>query len=264
MTRHGTRAPYLQLFLFDNSGQRHRRRRQCALPAASARFRPGTLRGRTSGTYLLGISVRTTILTGSTAYLSTRRLRVEPTFRSLSLRSPVELEPGLHRRGRQLCYRACGRRGIPDVNSPPADANADGVVDDKDASILGSHWQQMGGAHWFDGDFNDDGNVNDADAAILAAHWGEGGGEESVPEPGSLALLAGATVATLIRRSRRPGRRPGRVTNALGRASRRIAIRPTRSPRASPRLDPSRRSGCRRRPGRRRSRFRRPCTEPTR
>jgi hypothetical protein len=45
-----------------------------------------------------------------------------------------------------------------------------------------------------DGDFNGDNVVNDADAAILAAHWGEGGGEESVPEPGSLALLAGVAV----------------------------------------------------------------------
>jgi hypothetical protein len=37
-----------------------------------------------------------------------------------------------------------------------------------------------------------DGTVNDA--AILAAHWGEGVEEESVPEPGSLALLAGMAV----------------------------------------------------------------------
>jgi hypothetical protein len=82
------------------------------------------------------------------------------------------------------------------------DANADGMVDDRDASILGTHWLQIGGAKWLDGDFNGDGNVNDADAAILAAHWGEGGGEESVPEPGSLALLAGmvAMGAVCLRR----------------------------------------------------------------
>jgi hypothetical protein len=46
-----------------------------------------------------------------------------------------------------------------------------------------------------------DGNsvdVNDADAAILAAHWGEGVGEESVPEPGSLALLAGIAVMGVV------------------------------------------------------------------
>jgi hypothetical protein len=40
--------------------------------------------------------------------------------------------------------------------------------------------------------------VNDADAAILAAHWGEDGGEASVPEPGSLALLAGIAVMGVV------------------------------------------------------------------
>ena len=48
-----------------------------------------------------------------------------------------------------------------------------------------------------------DGNVNDADAAILAAHWGEGVGEESVPEPGSLALLAGIAVMGVVYLRRR-------------------------------------------------------------
>ena len=50
---------------------------------------------------------------------------------------------------------------------------------------------------------NGDGNVNDADAAILAAHWGEGVGEESVPEPGSLALLAGIAVMGMVYLRRR-------------------------------------------------------------
>ena len=47
---------------------------------------------------------------------------------------------------------------------------------------------------------NGDGNVNDA--AILAAHWGEGVGQESVPEPGSLVLLAGIAMMgmTYLRR----------------------------------------------------------------
>jgi hypothetical protein len=83
------------------------------------------------------------------------------------------------------------------------DANSDGVVNDKDASILGAHWQQHGGANCLDGDFNGDGNVNDADAAILAAHWGEGTGEESVPEPSSLALLAGIAVMGMVYLRRR-------------------------------------------------------------
>jgi hypothetical protein len=45
--------------------------------------------------------------------------------------------------------------------------------------------------------------VNDADVAILAAHWGEGVGEESVPEPGGLALLAGMAVMGLVYSRRR-------------------------------------------------------------
>jgi hypothetical protein len=47
------------------------------------------------------------------------------------------------------------------------------------------------------------GNVNDADATILAAHWGEGMGEESVPEPGGLALLAGIGLMVMIYLRRR-------------------------------------------------------------
>ena len=80
----------------------------------------------------------------------------------------------------------------------PGDANGDGVVDDKDASILGAHWLQSG--DWGDGDFNRDGKVNDKDAAILAAHWSQGGGEESVPEPGVCVLLAAGLVALGLRR----------------------------------------------------------------
>jgi hypothetical protein len=56
--------------------------------------------------------------------------------------------------------------------SLPGDANRDGVVDDKDASILGAHWQMADGATWADGDFNADERVDDQDAAILAADWG--------------------------------------------------------------------------------------------
>jgi hypothetical protein len=73
----------------------------------------------------------------------------------------------------------------------PGDANNDGYIDDKDASILGSHWLASG-ANWSMGDFNKDGQVNDKDAAILAAHWtGPPAEDASVPEPTSLALLLG-------------------------------------------------------------------------
>jgi hypothetical protein len=89
------------------------------------------------------------------------------------------------------------------------DANADGLVDDADATILASHWHQMGGASWFDGDFNGDGNVTDADASILAAHWHVGveALTSNVPEPGALAMLAGAVVSlSLLAHRQRRGR----------------------------------------------------------
>jgi hypothetical protein len=73
--------------------------------------------------------------------------------------------------------------------SLPGDANDDGVVDDRDASILGAHWQQQSGATWAMGDFNDDGKVNDVDAAILAAHWGATlPAEEQPAEPVELGI----------------------------------------------------------------------------
>ena len=97
------------------------------------------------------------------------------------------------------------------ANCVPADANKDGKVDDRDASILGSHWLMSVGATWADGDFNGDGAVNDADAAILAAHWHYGVGEAAVPEPATGALLLGLSLVLLRRRGstkRVPGRSP--------------------------------------------------------
>jgi hypothetical protein len=87
------------------------------------------------------------------------------------------------------------------TTAPPllGDANNDGVVNDKDASILGAHWQQSG--NWGDGDFNLDGVVNDKDAAILAAHWGQtSGAGGSVPEPGTFVLVMGGLLCLCRRR----------------------------------------------------------------
>ena len=84
----------------------------------------------------------------------------------------------------------------------PGDANNDGYIDDKDASILGSHWLTSG-RHWSMGDFNQDGYVNDKDAAILAAHWtGSPAEDASVPGPTSLALLLGGLLSLLAVRRR--------------------------------------------------------------
>ena len=82
----------------------------------------------------------------------------------------------------------------------PGDANLDGVVDDRDASILGDNWPKSSGATWGMGDFNGDHRVNDADAAILAAHWNERLAEAagSVPEPSTAVLLLGALASVLV------------------------------------------------------------------
>ena len=88
------------------------------------------------------------------------------------------------------------------------DANADDIVDDRDASALGAHWMASD-AGWADGDFNRDGFVNDADAAILASHWhqtAEGG--SPAPEPRALTLLALGSISLLLRRRRKELREP--------------------------------------------------------
>jgi hypothetical protein len=87
----------------------------------------------------------------------------------------------------------------------PGDADGNGMVDDRDASILGAHWQQQSDATWATGDFNDDGKVNDMDAAILAAHWHYGVGGASVPEPTTVVslILGLMTVAVLAARNRK-------------------------------------------------------------
>jgi hypothetical protein len=95
--------------------------------------------------------------------------------------------------------------------SIPGDANCNGVVDDADASILASHWQQTG-MDWEDGDFNNDGIVNDRDASIMAAHWqqtweDEGESAAAVPEPSAIILCIPLCLAGILL-SRRRYRRP--------------------------------------------------------
>ena len=72
-------------------------------------------------------------------------------------------------------------------SSGPGDANGDGYVDSNDVAILSAHWLQAG--NWADGDFSGDGVVNDKDATMLASNWNPP--SASVPEPGTLVLLAG-------------------------------------------------------------------------
>ena len=83
----------------------------------------------------------------------------------------------------------------------PGDANGDGVVDKKDAALLGTNWQTATGATWKMGDFNGDYAVNDIDATMMAANWGAG--TTSVPEPGTITLLlCGLACLALLRRRR--------------------------------------------------------------
>jgi hypothetical protein len=78
------------------------------------------------------------------------------------------------------------------------DANNDGEVSLLDLDILGQNYGSLG--EWADGDFNGDGQVSLVDLDILGANYGNTTTplsqadmlayiEQSVPEPGSLALL---------------------------------------------------------------------------
>jgi hypothetical protein len=83
----------------------------------------------------------------------------------------------------------------------PGDLDGNDVVDEADAAALVAHWDTSV-TSWSDGDLNGDGLVNAADAAIMAANWGGQLAEgESVPEPGSAALMiAGAALWSIVRR----------------------------------------------------------------
>ena len=86
------------------------------------------------------------------------------------------------------------------------DANGDGVVDDRDLSLLLANWGQDatgdpdGG--WGRGEFNGVAPVQDADLSLLLANWSGAG---AVPEPASLLLFGGA-LAVLMNRHRPTGR----------------------------------------------------------
>jgi hypothetical protein len=96
------------------------------------------------------------------------------------------------------------------------DANIDGRVNLDDFNILASHFGTASGAVWEDADFNYDGRVNLDDFNLLAGNFGFGAGANgpspedwatlagAVPEPASVALLAGA-LPLLNRRPRRRG-----------------------------------------------------------
>ncbi|KKM24985.1 hypothetical protein LCGC14_1599610 [marine sediment metagenome] len=83
------------------------------------------------------------------------------------------------------------------------DITLDGVVDITDLGALAASWQASGpDIGWANGDFSGDGVVDMIDLGALAANWQAGAGTISapVPEPGTLALLAGVGLALIRRR----------------------------------------------------------------
>jgi hypothetical protein len=88
----------------------------------------------------------------------------------------------------------------------PGDADRNGVVDFDDAWILLDHYNTgQTELAWTDGDFNLDGVVDELDANILLAHWDPDTAPPTIPEPGTLLLLAAGALPVI--RRRRAGRR---------------------------------------------------------
>jgi hypothetical protein len=93
------------------------------------------------------------------------------------------------------------------------DTGGDNQVTSADLSDLTGNWGQSG-VGWAQGDFGGDGNVTSADLSDLTGNWGVTGLPPSappplqapVPEPATLALLAGGTVVGFLRKD---GRRRG-------------------------------------------------------
>jgi hypothetical protein len=90
------------------------------------------------------------------------------------------------------------------------DATVNGSVDLSDLAALGQNWNGAGKS-WAQADFNYDGSVNLSDMAALAQHWNQSVAGFSMalestmaaPEPGTLTLLAGASLGLLAYAGRR-------------------------------------------------------------
>ena len=90
---------------------------------------------------------------------------------------------------------------IPGNGLLAGDANGDGTVDDRDATVLASNWNASG-ADWSMGDFNGDGTVDRLDADELAGNWRKclgGSPQAAVPEPGFFVFVFGAVLILPLR-----------------------------------------------------------------
>lgn len=104
---------------------------------------------------------------------------------------------------------AAGPDGLPNMHPLVGDFNGDGKVDFADLLILAQNYGLTTGAMLGQGDANADGGVGFDDLLLLAQHYGDtamaeqAGAVAPVPEPASMATLALAAGATVLRPRRR-------------------------------------------------------------
>ena len=91
---------------------------------------------------------------------------------------------------------------ISGVEPLDGDLDGDGFVGSSDLDIVRANWGQNVDAGCLScGDPSGDGLVGSADLDIVRANWGAGTPPASVPEPGVFALLLGAALFAVTRRS---------------------------------------------------------------